>query len=250
MILFFHDLYSCVKNLYHPLISQFYSFTKNVSLNINFTFSQKLTFNANVFILPWLFWQWSFGEDLMFFSCCLLSDYIVENMIYILTRRILITFLIECFILLLGEFVLVLWFILFCLYDLYSCLENLYNFSCRMIYSLSGICIILLVVWFILALGNLYHFASSVIYTPIWGICIILLVVWFILPLGEFVSFYSSYICIILLVIWFILSLGEFVSFVARKILWSNVVLDLLKVMLLFALNSTYACQNLIKQEF
>ena len=86
----------------------------------------------------------------MFFSCCLLSDYIVENMIYILTGRILITFLIECFILLLGEFVLVLWFILFCLYDLYSCLENLYHFSCRMI---------------LLSLGNLYNFARRMIYT-------------------------------------------------------------------------------------
>ena len=40
-----------------------------------------------------------------------------------------------------------------CLYDLYSSLENLYHFSCRMIYSLSGICIILLIVWFILPLG-------------------------------------------------------------------------------------------------
>ena len=85
----------------------------------------------------------------MFFSCCLLSDYIVENMNYIITGRILITFLIECFILLLGEFVLVQWFILFCLYDLYSCLENLYHFSCRMI-----------------SLGNLYNFAHRMIYTP------------------------------------------------------------------------------------
>ena len=141
MILFFHDLYSCVKNFYHPLIAQFYSFMKNVSLNINFTFSQKLTFNAKLFILPWLFWWWSFGEDLTFFSCCLSSVYI-------------------------------LWKDFHSSYDLYSCWDNLYHFSCWMIYTpIRGIC------------------AHSMIYTPIWGICIILLVIWFILPLGEFVSF-------------------------------------------------------------
>ena len=148
MILFFHDLYSCVKNFYYPLIAQFYSFMKNVSLNINFTFSQKLTFNAKLFILPWLFWWWSFGEDLMFFSCCLSSVWFcgrtfTHHMIYILVGTICITFPVEWYILPLGEFVLIVWFILqlgefvsFCLsYDLYFRLGNLFHFASRKIYS-------------------------------------------------------------------------------------------------------------------
>ena len=98
------------------------------------------------------------------------------------------------FIFSLGEFVSL------CLSnDLYFHLGNLclsfdlYHFARCMIYTpVWGICIILLVVWFIIPLRNLYHFSRHMIYTPAWRICIILLVIWFILPLGEFVSFCSS----------------------------------------------------------
>ena len=51
----------------------------------------------------------------------------------------------------------------------------------------------LLVIWFIFSLENLYHLACHIIYIPTWGICIILLIMWFIFPSGEFVSSCSSY---------------------------------------------------------
>ena len=203
---------------------------KNVSQNINFTFSHKLNFNTKVFILPWLrhllFWQWGFREDLMLFHCYSSSDYILwkdihlsydlyshwenlyhfaRHMIYILIGRICIILLVIWFIFPLGEFVS------FCSpYDLYSYLGNLYHFAHRIIYILIGrICIILLIVSFIFPLGefvsfclshdlyshweNLYHLARRIIYIPAWGICIILLVILFIFPLREFVSFCSLY---------------------------------------------------------
>ena len=111
------------------------------------------------------------------------------HMIYFLVGRICITLLVEWFILPLGEFVLVIWFISFCsLYDLYSRLGNLYNFACRMIYNPSKEFVSFFSSYDLYPrLANLYHFASHMIYTPAWGICIILLVDWFILPLGEFV---------------------------------------------------------------
>ena len=135
-ILFFHDLYSCVKNFYLSLIGWFYSFMKNVSQNINFTFLQKKI----IIIIKFLFYpgraiccfdDGAFGEDL-FFRCCSSSDCI-------------------------------LWKDFYSSYDLYSCWENLYHFACRMIYI------------------------------PTWGIRIILLIVWFIISLGEFESFCLSH---------------------------------------------------------
>ena len=60
---------------------------------------------------------------------------------------------------------------------------------------------------------NLYHLARHMIYIPVWGICIILLVVWFIFSLGEFVSSCSSYDLYSCLGEFVSFSLGEFVSF-------------------------------------
>ena len=101
---------------------------------------------------------------------------ITHHMIYILIGRI---------------------FIICSLYDLYSHWENLYHLARCIIYipfwgiPAWGICIILLVVWFIFPLGefvlfcpshvlyshweNLYHLTRSMIYIPTWGICIICL---------------------------------------------------------------------------
>ena len=93
-------------------------------------------------------------------------------------------------------------------YDLYSHWENLYHLYRHMIYiPVWGICIILLVVWFLFPFGefvsfcpshdlyshweNLYHLACRVIYIPTWGFYIILFLVWFIFPLGESVSFFA-----------------------------------------------------------
>ena len=171
MILFFHDLYSCVKNFYHMLIGRFYSFMKNVSRNINFTFLQKLNFNYKVFILPCschlLFWWWNFrGRPDVFPLLFVKWLHFVEWLLLIIW-----------FIFLLEEF------LSFCSsYDLYSHLGNLYHFARCMIYNPTwGIWIIFLVIWFILPLGefesfwssydlyshlgNLYHFASRMIYT-------------------------------------------------------------------------------------
>ena len=136
-----------------PLIAQFYSFMKNVSQDINFTFSHKLNFNAKVFILTWprhlLFWRWGYREDLMFFCCCLSSDCI-------------------------------LWKDFHSSYDLYSHWKNLYH---------------LLVIWFIFSLENLYHLAHRIIYIPTKGICIILLVEWFIF--SHMIYILIGRICII-----------------------------------------------------
>ena len=129
MTLFFHDLYSHVKN--HPLIAQFYSFTKNVLQNINFTFLHKLNFNVKVFILPphhLLFWRWSFGKDLMFFRLLF-----VEWLHFVDGPSLVLWFIFS-----LGEFVSS-----YLLCDLYSRLGNLYHFAYCMIYIPTwGICII------------------------------------------------------------------------------------------------------------
>ena len=136
-----------------PLIAQFYSFMKNVSQDINFTFSHKLNFNAKVFILTWLchllFWRRGYREDLMFFCCCSSSDCI-------------------------------LWKDFHSSYDLYSHWKNLYH---------------LLVIWFIFSLENLYHLAHRIIYIPTKGICIILLIEWFIFP--HMIYILIGRICII-----------------------------------------------------
>ena len=234
-ILFFHDLYSCVKNFYHPLIAQFYSFMKNVSQNINFTFSHKLNFNAKVFILLWphhlLFWRWGFREDLIFFPLLF-----VEWLQFVEWLSIVIWFIFS----LRG-------FVSFCpSHDLYSHWENLYHLARRIIYIPTWvICIILLVVWFIFPLGEFVSFCLLYDLYSHLGICIILLVAWFIFSLGEFVSSYSSYdlysrlgnlyhfahhliytlirrICIILLIVWFIFPLEEFVSFCPSHDLYSH----------------------------
>ena len=162
MILFFHDLYSHVKN--HPLIAQFYSFKKNVSQNIfSFSFLHKLNFNAKVIILHWphhlLFWWWGFREDLMLFHfvVCRVIAFCGRNftchMIYILIGRICIILPVGWFIFSLGESVSS------CsLDDLYSHLGNLYHFVRCMIYIL---------------IGRIVSSAHRMIYILIGRICII-----------------------------------------------------------------------------